>query len=250
MENRALEHQARADGHHNPRKVEGAHHQHLIAREERAREQRIDGHLRAAAHEGREHNGEAAVALGVHAAGAHHGGHGAAKAHHHGNEAAAVQAQLAQRTVHQEGGARHVTAVLQDGQQQEQNQDRRQEGKHASHARKHAVNEQIMHPSGHAPARQRAGEQVYAVIHKGGKAIRYPCAKRPKGDVEHKQHHHQEHGNGQHRVGQHVIDAVGQGIAFRAAAGVAGGEQLFNKGVAGVRHHGGALHAHLPLHGG
>ena len=217
---------------------------------ERAGKERVDGHLGPAAHEGRQEDGEAPVALVVHAAGAHDGGHRAAEAHHHGDEGAAVEAELAKRLIHEERRAGHIAAVLQNGQEQEQKQNRRQERKHAAHARERAVHQEAAHPAGHAPARQRRAQRVHALLHQRGEPVRQPRAKRPEGDVEHQQHHEQKHRNRQHRMREHPVEPVGEAAALLRGARVAGGKQLFDEAVARIGHHRRALHAHLPLHGG
>ena len=250
MEGGALEDEADHDGHHDAREIECAHHQHLMAGEERAGEERVDGHLGPAAHEGRQEDGEAPVALVVHAAGAHHGGHRAAEAHHHRDEGPSVEAELSKRLIHEERRAGHIAAVLQNGQEQEQKQNRGQERKHASHARERAVHQKAAHPAGHAPVRQRRRQRVHPLLHQRGKPVRQPCADRAEGDVEHQQHHEQKHRNRQQRMREHPVQPVGEGGAFLPCARVAGGEQLFDEAVARIGHHRRALHAHLPLHGG
>lgn len=51
-------------------------------------------------------------------------------------------------------------------------------------------------------------------------------------------------------MSQHVIDTIGQRIFIRLSPLKAGGQQLFDEAVAGVRHDGGAFHAHGLFHGG
>ena len=103
------------------------------------------GSLALQRHKRREQYRHLPVTVGRQRARGHDGGHGAAEADQHRHDAAARQADLAQQLVHHKGHARHIAAVLQHGQEEEQHHDDRQEAQHAADARKYAVDHQRMH---------------------------------------------------------------------------------------------------------
>ena len=247
VENKLFERRCADHRHDNAGQVQKRHHQHAAAREKRAGKERINRNLRAAAHKRRQHDGKATVALALHAARAHHGGHRAAKAHHHRNEAAAVQPQLSHRLIHQKRGARHVAAVLQNGQKQEQNHDRGQEAQHRAHARQHAVHQQRMRPSGRAKARHAGVNQANALLNQLRKAVGYPCAQRAEGDKKHKQHHRDKQRKGQDAMHSDFVDSRADALRRFLGVRYARAHHAVQKRIARVGHDGRPLHPLLPF---
>ena len=64
----------------------------------------------------------------------HDAGHAAARADQHRDEALAGEAEAAEDAVHDERDARHIAAILQDAQQQEQHEHLRHEAEHRADA--------------------------------------------------------------------------------------------------------------------
>ena len=131
------------------------------AAEDRARHQGNDRHLRAAGDEGRGHNRHAAVTFLLDGAGGHDAGHAAARADQHRDEALAGEAEAAEDAIHDERDARHIAAILQNAQQQEQHEHLRHEAEHRADAADDAVHDQAGEPVGAADALKEADKIAY-----------------------------------------------------------------------------------------
>ena len=142
---RAVEYQSRDTANRNADQIERDHGGNRRLWEKRPAQQTIDRQLGRAAHERREHDRHLAVVLGWERTGRHDSRHGAAKTDEHGHKAAARQAKATQHLIHDKGHARHVSGVFQNGEEQKEHDDNRQEGQHAAHTRKHAVDSQRAH---------------------------------------------------------------------------------------------------------
>ena len=73
----------------------------------------VYGQAAGAGHHGDDEHGDQAALVVLYGACGHDGGYVAAEAHDHGDERLAVQAYLVHELVHDEGGAGHVSGVLQ-----------------------------------------------------------------------------------------------------------------------------------------
>ena len=102
---------------------------HPALREERVYEECVDRQLGRAAHEGREQNRHLAVTFTGKRARGHHRRHRTSKADQHGHNAPSRKSDPAQQLVHKEGYPGDISAVLQDGQEEEHGDDDRKEAK-------------------------------------------------------------------------------------------------------------------------
>ena len=159
-----------------------------MRREERRGKKRVDGDLRRAAHIRREQDGHLAVTVTRYRARRHDGRHGAAEADEHGNDAAAGQADLAQRLVHHKCDAGHVAGILQNREEEKERHDDRQEHQHTAYARKNAVDDEAMYHRVDAVS----GQGMVCHGGKGANADRKPVGQplpdHMKGEVEYQQH--------------------------------------------------------------
>ena len=88
------------------------------------------------------HDRHAAVLLVLDGLGGHDAGNAAARGHEHGDEGLTGQAKAAEHAVHDEGDAGHVTAVLQEGKHDEQQEHLRDEAHDGADAGHDAVADQ------------------------------------------------------------------------------------------------------------
>ena len=105
----------------------------------------VNGKLCRAAHKRRQQNRHFAVALGGQRSACHNAGDSTAKADEHGDDASSRKTDFAQQFVHDKGDARHVTAVLKYGKEEEQRDNGRQEGENASHTAENGVDDKRMY---------------------------------------------------------------------------------------------------------
>ena len=117
------------------------------------------GSLALHGNKGGSHNGHAAVAFLFNGTRCHNARNAAARADQHRDERLAGQAELAEDTVHDERDARHVAAVLQDGQEDEQHENLRHEAQNRADTGDDAVHDQAVQPVGNAEAAQQVIQQ-------------------------------------------------------------------------------------------
>ena len=237
------------DAQNDAEQIQPRHHPHRAAREEDGGEERIDRQFGGAAHKRREQDGHFAVALGGQGARGHHTGDGAAEADEHRDDASTGKTDAAQGLIHHEGDARHVAAVLEQGEEEEQRDDKRQEAEHAAHALEHAVDHQGTQHAGEARRDERVFHQRRQRADAGVQQIGEEAADDVEGQVEHGQHDEDEHRDGRVFAGQDAVglDAAGVLMALvRAHDGLAA--NLFDEGEAHIRDGGGAIQPALLLH--
>ena len=111
-EHQAVEQKAGENSYADTGEVERKHDQTAVMREEGGDEHTVDRQLGAAAHERCEHDGHFAVALTGKGARGHDGRHAAAEADDHRYEGRTGETNFTQHLIHNEGYARHVTAVF------------------------------------------------------------------------------------------------------------------------------------------
>ena len=151
LEQRLLEEKAAQDGNEDADQIDPQHHHGRMLWEKGGGDHAIDRQLGAARHERGQDDGHLAVALAAQGARGHDGRHAAAKSDQHRNEALSRKADLAQRLIHDVRHTRHIAAVFQQAQKEEQDDDQRQERKHAAYARADAVDDQGMQPGRDLP---------------------------------------------------------------------------------------------------
>ena len=141
-----LEHDARDD--------DGQHAQNISrecdgagAAKERACEHCDDRQLSAARYEAGGHDGHAAVALLLNGTGSHDSRYAAAGADQHRDEGLARKTELAEDTVHDECNTRHVAAVLEDREEEEQDEHLRNEAQHRADTGNDTVHYQAVNPA-------------------------------------------------------------------------------------------------------
>ena len=147
--------------------------------------------------------------LGWERTGRHDSRHGAAKTDEHGHEAAARQAKATQYLIHDKGNACHVARVFQNGEEQKEHDDNRQEGQHAAHTRKHAVDSQRAH---HVVGAERLETRIGrgddgsdAVLHESLQRRADHAKRQPKDEA----HDHQERRNGRVATRQDAVNLNG-----------------------------------------
>ena len=196
---------------HDTEDVEADHHERLhLAREACAHDKRVHRKLGTAAHERQQADGHHAVAVAGQRARRHDSRHGAAQADKHGHDAAARQAHAAQGAVHDEGHARHVPGILQDGKAREQRHDDGQERKDATHARAHAVDHERAHGGVHMRALKTRRDALGGRIHEKRHAIGQPGARTHERKRENERHEREE--------ARDTCEAASQDLVGRKAA--------------------------------
>ena len=194
---------------------------HRGAAEHSTRDQADNGHLSAAGDEAGGHDGHTAVTLVLDGTRSHNARDAAASADQHGDEALTGQAEAAEDTVHDEGDTGHVTHILQDGQQEEQDQHLGNKAQHRADTGHDTVHDQAVQPASHADALQEAAhcigndlsEQdiVGPVRCKGTDGPAAVCNGGAHGQGVHQVHDDREDGQGQDTVGHDLVDLIGSG---------------------------------------
>ena len=187
--------------------------------------------------------------LGWERTGRHDSRHGTAKTDEHGHEAAARQAKATQYLIHDKGNARHVARVFQNGEEQKEHNDNRQEGQHAAHTRKHAVDSQRAHYVVGAERLEtrigRGDDGSDAVLHKSLQRRADHAKRQPKD----KAHDHQKRRNGCVTTCQDAVDLDGAHVlAALVRLDDAAPAHVADKAKAHVGQRGQAVGAGLALH--
>ena len=124
--------------------------------EQRARDQGNDRQFRSAWHKSGRHDRHLAVTVIFNRPGCHNPRHPASGADQHRNEGFAGQSELPENTVHDERDTRHISASLQESQEQEQHEHLRNKSQDCSHAAYNAVQNQPLQPVCAVQAHQHA----------------------------------------------------------------------------------------------
>ena len=127
LEGGILEHERSQNADCHAADVQQDHRNSGIMREKCHGNDRIDRQLGRARHKRCQHDGHAAVALTRQRARRHDGGHRVAEADEHRDKGTAGQTDFAQQLVHDKRDTRHITAVFQNGEEEEQHDNGRQE---------------------------------------------------------------------------------------------------------------------------
>ena len=248
-EDRFIHDQSGDDANQNAQHIQRDHHQRAVLGKKRGGEEGVNRDLGRTAHVGRQQDGHLAVAVGGYCAGGHDGRHRAAKANQHGHDAAARQADLAQRLVHHKGHARHIARILQNGQEEKQRYDDGQEGQHAAHARENAVDNQAVHHGvnaiGGQPLVNQAGQRIDAQPQIIGQTL----ADDVEGKIKGQQHHAQEGGNGSIATRKNPVDAHGARMLLAFMAFYHGSSHhTLNEGIAHIGQGGVAIQSCFVFH--
>ena len=187
--------------------------------------------------------------LGWERTGRHDSRHGAAKTDEHRHEATARQAKATQHLIHDKGHARHVAGVFQNGEEQEEHDDNRQEGQHAAHTRKHAVDSQRAH---HVVGAERLEARIGrgddgsdTVLHESLQRRADHAKRQPKNET----HDHQERRNGRVTTCQDTVDLDGAHVlAALMRLDDAAPTHVADKAKAHIGQRGQAVGAGLALH--
>ena len=142
-----LQHDARDDDRRDADEVGRGRYPPCAAEQSRG-DQRDYRKLRAAGNEGGGHYCHAAVALIFDGTRSHYARYAAAGADQHRYEGFARKTEFAEYAVHDEGYARHITAGLEEREQDEQDQHLGNEAEHSSHAADYTVEQQTVEPFG------------------------------------------------------------------------------------------------------
>ena len=127
--------------------------------------------------------GHAPVALVFHAAGGDDRRGGAAKAHQHGDKRAPGKPQAAQQPVGEEGCARHIPAILQNGEKEEDEQNLRQR---VADVHKLRDGVDVVYPRERKAADDRRGlapRVIARIVHLRGEDDGHRAAAEPRGDA-------------------------------------------------------------------
>ena len=168
--------------------------------------ERDHGDLGAAGHKGREHGGGSPLPLVADGAARHNAGDGAADGDDKGNHRFAGQSDLLEDRVEDDGDAGHISAVLQQGDEEIHHHNKRQEAHHGDHASDHAVyqngSQQRMR------VLKKAADPALEALKPAAEQIRDRCADPNLRDLENQKHHDGKNRNTEPFVGQHRVDLV------------------------------------------
>ena len=108
--------------------------------------QHIDRQTRRARHERHHEHGKDTVLGILDIARRHDSGYVTAEAHEHRDETTSVEADAVHDRIHDEGFTGHITGVLHERDEEEEDDDVRQESEHRPYSLQHAVDEQRRPP--------------------------------------------------------------------------------------------------------
>lgn len=169
-----------------------------------------DDHFRAAGYEGGEHERHAAVLFVFNRPGCHKRRHAAAGADQEREERFAGKAESAEYPVHDKGDPRHISRILQNGQEEKQDQHLRHKTEHRAHAADDAVHDQAGEPGsgidGIQLSRDAMGDPV--AEQRVVDPVRRDAAERRDGNIIHQEHDDCENRQGEDPVGHNAVDLV------------------------------------------
>ena len=184
------------------------------------RQEDDDGHAGGAGHQRGQLDGEQPGPPILDDAGAHHGGHVAAKAEEEGQEGLAVQPHQVHKAVHHVGCPCHIAHILQQAEEGEEEDEDGQEGEHRPRPTQHAVGQEANQPDGRSlkPGPHHGGPRLDDV---DVQPVLDRCADgvgEPKG----RPHNDQEEQEAPKRMGGHLVQPVGEGDLSGTGAGDSG----------------------------
>ena len=127
--------------------IKPEHDQTRMMWEEGARDEHIHRHAARAGHQRNDQHRYQTALRALYRPCRHDRRHIASEAHDHRDEGLAVKPYLMHQTVHDEGRAGHISRILEQRNEEIQQQDVRQEDKHAADSADDAVHRQILQPS-------------------------------------------------------------------------------------------------------
>ena len=185
--------------------------EHRVCPEEHLRKEDVDGEAGVAAHEGGDEHHLEAVAPAFEGAGRHDGGHRAAEAQEHGDERLAREAQFAHDALHDVGNARHVAAVFEEGEREEEDEDVGQECEDGPDAADDAVDEEGdedgVRADGGEPRLRRIREPRKSQLKE-----RFDRIAHIEGEEENERHDAEEDGDAPHLVREGAVELIGEDV--------------------------------------
>ena len=234
-EYRVLQKEPRQHGGRDPDHVEGENEVLPVRGEEGRGKENVDRKSRAAAHEGRHHDGDDAVGRPVHRARRHDGGDVATETDDQGHEGFAGQSQRAHQAVHDERGARHVARVLKDGKEKVKEEDDRNEGRNRLKAPAHAVCEEYAQPVRSAERGEEFADPFdHDAAHENVEEVDEGPAHVLR-EEEHHVHDEEENRQAQPAVEDHAVDFLREALRHFTDARDRTVGDLLHEGVASAR---------------
>src|SRR5680860_255200 len=225
------------DGQHHPCHVDKENQCAAHLGKEDGRKENVNRQSRPAGHEWVEHDRQDAVALVVEGAGGHDGGDVAAKADEKREKGFAGQADDAEKAIHQESGAGHVSRVFEDGEAEKDDGDGRDKRGDNLYATTHAIGQEC----GEEFGRSYFFEQVSHGINKYGATEVIEEIDEGATDVVGQDkdaiHHQKKDGQAHETVQGYAVDAVGDGLANLIVVADHVACQAMDKAVASVGDH-------------
>ena len=170
-------------------------------REERRDKHGIDGHFRAARHERYDRRADFLFAPRVQSARAHQRGHGAAEAHEQRDERLAAETEQTQRIIRDKRAARHISAVLEQTQKEEQQSYLRQKRAHRAETREDSPADEIFYPFGSSERTEQAHQDIgKSAVYKRIRQLAESRAERAEGEIKHNQYRRQKQRHGSKAV--------------------------------------------------
>ena len=159
-----------------------------MLRKEGSGKKRVDGKLCGTAHKGCKQNRHFTIPFRGERPAGHDAGYRAPEPDQHRHDTAAGQADFPQKLIHDEGHSRHIAAVFQNREEEEQCDNDRQKAEHTAHTRKNSVHNERLQCSVHMACCQRRVGDIrqpgYSHIQQIGK----PCTDHIEGQPEYKPH--------------------------------------------------------------
>ena len=245
----ALEQQHDRHADEDTEQVEAYDHEAAAGGEKGGDEEGVDGYLGRATDEGGEEDGLEAVTGGGEGARGHDSGHRATEADEERHDAAAGEAETAEEFVGDEGYASHVTAVLNEAEEEEEKDNDGHKGKKAAHA----LEDGVAHERDDGRVDAKAFHATTAEDAEGAdgmiEALLHGNAENVDAEPDDEAHDGHEDRQGCPASCQHPVDTAAA-LVLAAALRMNDGlrTEAADEGVAHVGHSGLTVHAALCLH--
>ena len=142
---------------------------------------------------------------------AHQRRHGAAEAHEQRDERLAAEAEQPQRIIRDKRTARHISAVLEQTQKEEQQGYLRQKRAHRAETREDSPADEIFYPFGSSERTEQAHQSIgKSAVYKRIRQLAESRAERAEGEIKHSQYRRQKQRHGSKAVEQDFIRAAGK----------------------------------------
>ena len=200
--------------------------------EESAGKQRDDRQLCAAGHKGRQHSGSTTLPLITDGTASHNTGDGATGTDDKGDHGLTGKTHLLENGVQNHGRSCHITAVLQQGNEEIHHHNQGQESNNRHHTADHTINQQRLQNGCSAGYQLRY--PALESFQPGNQGIGQPHTQTQLAvrlrKMEHQEHNQRKDGNAHHGMRQNCIDAILEVFIFGAnCTGLYLGNDLINK---------------------